>query len=72
MGEDMDREERVKLIHALVSASNAFHKELEKQGYRVSYGLDNSKTGIIIKTDAPTHENWSLGDLTISWNINKQ
>ena len=72
MGEDMDREERVKLIHALMSASNAFHKELEKQGYQVSYGLDNSKTGSIIKTDVSAHENWSLGDLTISWNINKQ
>lgn len=68
----MDREERVKLIRALMAASNAFHKELEKHGYRVSYGLYNSKTGSIIKTDAPMHENWSLGDLTISWNMSKR
>lgn len=67
----LSNEERVNLIHALMAASNAFHDTLKEHGYSVSYGLDNTKTGCIKKLDVPPHENWSLGDVTISWNLKK-
>jgi hypothetical protein len=65
----MTKEERIKLLRALAAASNAFHDTLREKGYSVSYGYDNFNTGSIRKNDCKPYENWSLGDLTISWKL---
>lgn len=65
----MSNEERINLIRALVAASNAFHDVMREHGFAISYGLDNTKTGSIKKLDVPAHESWSLGNLTIAWDI---
>ena len=67
----MSSNERNELLHALVAASNAFHRVLKEHGYEVSYGLDNTNTGIIMKSDVPVYENSNLGKLTILWTLNK-
>ena len=67
----MSSNERNELLHALVAASNAFHRVLKEHGYEVSYGLDNTKTGIIMKSDVPVYENSNLGKLTILWTLDK-
>lgn len=67
----MSSNERNELLHALVAASNTFHRVLKEHGYRVSYGLDNTNTGIIMKSDVPVYENNDLGKLTILWMLNK-
>lgn len=67
----MSSNERNELLHALVAASNAFHRVLKEHGYEVSYGLDNTNTGIIMKSDVPVYENNDLGKLTILWNLKR-
>ena len=68
----MSNDERNELVHALAAASNAFHRVLKEHGYEVSYGLDNTNTGIIMKSDVPAYENNDLGKLTILWNLKKE
>lgn len=65
----MKKEDRIKLIHALMAASNAFHKMLKEYGYYVSYGLDDSNIGCIKKIDTTEYERQSLGWLKIMWRI---
>lgn len=67
----MNTQERIDLIHALMVASNSFHETLKKHGYTVSYGLDNTKNGSILKLGTTAHNNWPLGVLTISWELKK-
>lgn len=67
----MSSNERNELVHALAAASNAFHRVLKEHGYEVSYGLDNTNTGIIMKSDVPVYENNDLGKLTILWNLKR-
>lgn len=65
----MNNNERINLIQALTAASNIFHDTLSQYGYRVCYGLDDSKTGSIRKAGVPAHEAHWLGEVTIFWKI---
>lgn len=66
----MTHEEKMHLLHALMAASNAFHKSLRESGYHVSYGMD--KTGSIYKDGVPLPHRWPLGELTIKWELKKE
>ena len=65
----LTNEERIGLIHALMAASNAFHKTLKEYGYGVSFGLDGTKIGSLYKTSELQYERSYLGEVTIQWKI---
>ena len=64
----MSSPERLRLLRALVKASNAFHKSLEEDGYRVSYIL-GGKIGDIYNLNRKEPDRWPLGELEIKWRV---
>lgn len=60
--------ERMDVVHALVSASNAFHATLEARGYVVYYG--GSGTGAIYKRPKKPGD-WSVASVKIEWKVKK-
>lgn len=68
----MDRQERMRLINALITATNRFNDSLRDSGYRVSYSSDISKPGVIFKCEeygVPYHDFSPVGELIIAWKI---
>lgn len=68
----LSKEERLRLLGALIKASNAFHDSLKESGYHVSYSLRDLHTGSIIDDSRPTWDSWPLGELTIKWKLNSE
>ena len=69
----MEKAERVKLLRALAAASNAYHDELRKRGYDISYGLNDFHKGSII--DLSKHccaDDRFVGTVSIVTSIKKE
>ena len=64
----MSSPERLKLLRALVKASNAFYKSLEEDGYSVSFGKMGS-VGSIYDLNRKEPDRWPLGELKINWRV---
>lgn len=64
----MSSPERLRLLRALVKASNAFHKSLRQDGYSVSYGLGKS-VGSLYDLNQKEPVLWPLGEIEIKWRV---
>jgi len=64
----MSSPERLRLLRALVKASNAFHKSLREDGYSVSYGLGKS-AGSLYDLNREEQDRWPLGEIKIRWRV---
>ena len=64
----MSSSERLRLLRALVKASNAFHKSLRQDGYSVSYGLGKS-VGSLYDLNQKEPVLWPLGEIEIKWRV---
>lgn len=64
-------EEKLKLIHALMKASNAFSSALEADGFHLSHGLTDEyprKFGIYTSAKNPE---W-VGDFIMGWELRRE